>query len=191
MKQAETLANEIIEKNLAITDEILTIPDAEKKFAGGVNGIYIFDKIKPKVDQVNVVLIPDWNVNCCAGPHLSHTGEVGKIGIPRANFKAQKQQCEFIVELNPTAQPEPANQKVKKWEANAKKSTKKPQKPVEDDKPVAPLTAAELAKASNVQNVTEEIFSDLFKELQLDDQKKAELKEKLLPAVKTKLAVLS
>ena len=59
---------------------------------------------------------------------MASTGEIGKIGIPRFNFKAQKQQCEFIVELNPTAQAQPANQKAKKWEANAKKSTKQPSK---------------------------------------------------------------
>ena len=59
-----------------------------------------------------------------------------------------------------------------------------------EEKIIPPLTPSELSKASNVQILSESLLDEIFKELQLDDQKKAAAKEKLLPSVKTKLTTL-
>ena len=57
-------------------------------------------------------------VNCCAGPHLSNTSEIGPIVISRVNFRPQKNECELVVDLKPAEDPKAG--KKKKWEKKKK-----------------------------------------------------------------------
>jgi len=52
--------------------------------------------VPQSVKLLNVVLIDDWNVNCCGGTHCKTTGEVPPIKILRTNFRANKNEVQFV-----------------------------------------------------------------------------------------------
>lgn len=72
--EVEKLVNEAIEKNVPMKCEEMTLEDARKMGALGV-----FDK--KYGNKVKVYSIYDFSKEICGGPHVSHTGELGKFRI--------------------------------------------------------------------------------------------------------------
>lgn len=100
IEKIEQLANKKIKEDLPIKMFEMDREKAEEKY-----GNIIYDKfpVPEHVKKLTITQIPNWNINCCLGPHLDTTGEIGKIKItnvrPRTNrkelevsFKVQKQQ---------------------------------------------------------------------------------------------------
>lgn len=77
--------------------------EAENKYKNNlVNNTYIYDKIPvpEKIQQLTVLHIPDWNVNCCGGKHVAKTGDIGGIKVQRVNHRKEpKNELEFVFEL--------------------------------------------------------------------------------------------
>jgi tryptophanyl-tRNA synthetase len=98
----EELINQKIRENVDITVTPMDRKEAEAKYRDKpVNGMFIYDKfpVPESVTQVNVLEIPDWNVNCCSGTHLKKTGEVRPIKITRQNYRENKKELQFVFEL--------------------------------------------------------------------------------------------
>ena len=76
LQKIEDLANEAVQKDYKVTKEEMAYEDAIK------SGALAFFKLKypPKV---NVYSVGEFSKELCGGPHVSHTGEVGKIKITK------------------------------------------------------------------------------------------------------------
>ncbi|MBI2677020.1 MAG: alanine--tRNA ligase [Candidatus Yanofskybacteria bacterium] len=76
IKKVEDLVNEVIKKDLPVTKEEMPYEEALK------TGALSFFKLKypPKV---NVYSVGDFSKELCGGPHVSHTGEIGKFSIKK------------------------------------------------------------------------------------------------------------
>ncbi|MEK7138926.1 MAG: alanine--tRNA ligase-related protein [Patescibacteria group bacterium] len=76
LKKIEYLANEVVEKDYKVLKEEMDYEDAIK------SGALAFFKLKyPK--RVDVYTIGDFSKELCGGPHVSRTGEIGKIKITK------------------------------------------------------------------------------------------------------------
>ena len=76
IQKVEDLVNEQIQKDLAVTCEEMSYEDAKKS---GAIGLFT-DKYG---DKVKVYAIGDFSKEICGGPHVSHTGELGKFKIKK------------------------------------------------------------------------------------------------------------
>jgi alanyl-tRNA synthetase len=97
MEEIERLANQKIEENLAIEMFEMDRGEAEKKF-----GAIIYDKfpVPSHVKRLTITKIKDWNINCCLGPHVRTTGEIGRIKILKWRARQSRKELEisFVVE---------------------------------------------------------------------------------------------
>ena len=97
MKEIERLANQKIEENVPIEMFEMDREEAERKF-----GKIIYDKfpVPSHVKRLTITQIKNWNINCCLGPHLKTTGEIGRIRITkwRARQKRKELEISFVVE---------------------------------------------------------------------------------------------
>ena len=76
IQQVEDLVNEQIQKDLMVTCEEMSYEEAKKS---GAIGLFT-DKYG---DKVKVYTIGDFSKEICGGPHVSHTGELGKFKIKK------------------------------------------------------------------------------------------------------------
>ena len=76
IKQVEDLVNEQIERNLPVTCEEMSYEDAKKS---GAIGLFT-DKYG---DKVKVYTIGDFSKEICGGPHVTHTGDMGRFKIKK------------------------------------------------------------------------------------------------------------
>ena len=79
-KKVEELANGWVERELEVKKEIMPLEEARKLGAIGVfgeknpNTVNVYSVLDPKAGEVN-------SREFCGGPHISHTGKIGKIKI--------------------------------------------------------------------------------------------------------------
>ncbi len=76
IKQVEDLVNEQIQKDLKVTCEEMSYEDAKKS---GAIGLFT-DKYG---DRVKVYTIGDFSKEICGGPHVTHTGNMGRFKIKK------------------------------------------------------------------------------------------------------------
>ena len=76
IKQVEDLVNEQIERDLPVTCEEMSYEDAKKS---GAIGLFT-DKYG---DKVKVYTIGDFSKEICGGPHVTHTGDMGRFKIKK------------------------------------------------------------------------------------------------------------
>ena len=74
IKDIEKLINDAIAQDLPVTYEELPIEEAKKTGA-----LYFFKEKYP--DRVKVYSVGDFSKEFCGGPHVTHTGEIGKFKI--------------------------------------------------------------------------------------------------------------
>jgi len=74
LKKVEELVNEVIQRNLDVVCEEMTIGEAKKQGAQGVFCSKYGEKVK-------VYSIGDFSKEICAGPHVKNTSEIGKFKI--------------------------------------------------------------------------------------------------------------
>jgi alanyl-tRNA synthetase len=72
----EGLVNEQIERDLAVTSQEMTLDGAR---ASGAIGLFE----ERYGDRVRVYTIGDFSAEVCGGPHVEHTGELGRFRIVR------------------------------------------------------------------------------------------------------------
>ncbi len=76
IKQVEDLVNEQIQRDLPVTCEEMSYEDAKKS---GAIGLFT-DKYG---DKVKVYTIGDFSKEICGGPHVAHTGDMGRFKIKK------------------------------------------------------------------------------------------------------------
>lgn len=76
IKQVEDIVNEQIQKDLPVTCEEMSYEEAKNS---GAIGLFT-DKYG---DKVKVYTIGDFSKEICGGPHVTHTGELGKFKIKK------------------------------------------------------------------------------------------------------------
>lgn len=76
LKEVERLVNELIQKDVPVTMEIMALEDAKKQ------GALAFFTQKYE-EKVKVYTIGDFSKEVCGGPHAQHTGELGKFVIKK------------------------------------------------------------------------------------------------------------
>lgn len=76
IKKVEDLVNEVVQKDLLVTKEEMPYEEAVK------TGALSFFKQKYPA-MVNVYSVDDFSKELCGGPHVSHTGEIGKFKITK------------------------------------------------------------------------------------------------------------
>ena len=76
IKQVEDLVNEQIKRDLPVTCEEMSYEDAKKS---GAIGLFT-DKYG---DKVKVYTIGDFSKEICGGPHVTHTGDMGRFKIKK------------------------------------------------------------------------------------------------------------
>ena len=74
--RVEALVNEQIQKALPITMEVMTLEEAQK-----LNATALF--AAKYGEQVKVFTIGDFSKEVCGGPHVAHTGLLGKFRIQK------------------------------------------------------------------------------------------------------------
>jgi len=75
-QEVEKLVNEVIEKDLLIELEEMTLEEAKAKGAMGVFESKYGERVK-------VYTINDFSKEICAGPHAERTGELGHFRISK------------------------------------------------------------------------------------------------------------
>ena len=88
-EEIESRVNEIIHKDLPVTEMFLTKSEAE--------AAYNLEKLPDRTgDKIRIVEIGDYDACACIGPHLTRTGDIGgfrivstdhKNGVLRIRFK--------------------------------------------------------------------------------------------------------
>lgn len=74
IKATEDLVNEKIQADMAVTREEMTVEEAKKKGALG-----LFEQ--KYGEKVSVYTMGDFSCEICGGPHVTHTGELGRFKI--------------------------------------------------------------------------------------------------------------
>ena len=78
LKQVEDIVNEVIDRDLPVSFETMTVEEAKEK------GAIAFFESKYG-EQVKVYSVGDFSKEVCGGPHVEHTGSMG-------HFRIQKEQ---------------------------------------------------------------------------------------------------
>ena len=76
LEKVENIVNEQIARDLPVTCEEMTLEEAKKSGAMGLFENKYGDKVK-------VYTIGDFSKEICGGPHVTHTGELGKFKIKK------------------------------------------------------------------------------------------------------------
>ena len=74
IKRVEDIVNEQIKRDLPVTFEVMSLEQAKKSGAIALFG-------EKYGEQVKVYSIGDFSKEVCGGPHVKHTGELGKFRI--------------------------------------------------------------------------------------------------------------
>ncbi|MGC9610816.1 MAG: alanine--tRNA ligase [Minisyncoccia bacterium] len=78
IKKVEDIVNGKIREDLPVHFELLTVDEAKSNGALGV-----FEEKYAKMDKVKVYFVGDYSKEICGGPHVTHTGEIGKFKITK------------------------------------------------------------------------------------------------------------
>ncbi len=74
LQKVEAIVNEQVQKDMIVTKKIIPLDEAKKLGAIGLFG-------EKYGDSVSVYIMGDYSKEFCGGPHVEHTGQVGKFKI--------------------------------------------------------------------------------------------------------------
>ncbi len=91
-------------------DAVLTRRDAPfeietihigRKDAEATYGNIIYDKfpVPAHIQHLSLARIKDWNINCCLGPHVKTTGEIGAIKIASWRHRQNRSELEISFDV--------------------------------------------------------------------------------------------
>lgn len=100
VNRLEERVNEVIGRNLLVREEFLARADAERT--------YDLARLPDTADEkIRIVHIGDYDACPCSGPHVSHTGEIGRFRIVSTSFESGALRVRFKL-----AQPQSKEQHV-------------------------------------------------------------------------------
>jgi len=94
--EIEKQANDKIKENVPIQIFDMQREQAEKQFG---NKIYDKFPIPSYIKNLKVVVIDNWNWNCCIGQHYQKTGEIGSIKITKTRFRNSRNELEISFDI--------------------------------------------------------------------------------------------
>jgi len=96
IENIESVSNKIIEKCLEIEEFEMNRVEAEQLF-----GTTMYDAfpVPDHIKRLNIVRIPDWNLNACNHSHLKNTSEIGIIHIRKVRLRKAREQLEISFEI--------------------------------------------------------------------------------------------
>lgn len=96
IEKIESASNKKIEECLEIEEFEMSRAEAEHMY-----GTTMYDAfpVPDHIKKLNIVRIPDWNLNACNHPHLKNTSEIGKIHIRKVRFRKAREQLEISFEI--------------------------------------------------------------------------------------------
>ncbi len=96
MEEIEKLANNKVQENAAIEMFEIGRKEAEAKYG---NIIYDRFQVPSHIQTLSLTMIKGWNINCCLGPHVKTTGEIGKIKILKYRARPSRNELEISFEV--------------------------------------------------------------------------------------------
>jgi alanyl-tRNA synthetase len=96
IKKIEEEANNKIKENAEIKVLDMQREDAEKEYG---NKIYDKFPVPTHIKNLKVVVIEDWNWNCCIGEHYKTTGEIDSIKIRKWRFRNTRNELEISFDV--------------------------------------------------------------------------------------------
>jgi Ser-tRNA(Ala) deacylase AlaX len=78
IKMIENKINEIINSNLELNDEFITLEEAQTKFD--------LKRVPEGQGKIRIVRIGDYDATTCIGQHVKNTSEIGKFKIISSNY---------------------------------------------------------------------------------------------------------
>ena len=79
LKKIESRVNEIIKKNLDVSEKFISRQDAESKFN--------LERLPEDVgDKIRIIQVGDYDACPCIGQHVSNTSEIGEFKIVSSSF---------------------------------------------------------------------------------------------------------
>ncbi|MCX6711713.1 MAG: alanyl-tRNA editing protein [Candidatus Woesearchaeota archaeon] len=95
--EIEKQANAKIQENVPIQVLDMQRAQAEQQFG---NKIYDKFPIPSHIKNLKVIVIDDWNWNCCIGQHFQKTGEIGTIKITKTRFRNSRNELEISFDIS-------------------------------------------------------------------------------------------
>ncbi|HOP50767.1 MAG TPA: hypothetical protein PK887_09115 [Ignavibacteriales bacterium] len=95
IKQIEKRVNDIIQQNLPVFEEFITLEEAEKIF----NLERLPDEAKVN-GKIRIIKVGDYDACPCIGLHVSNTSEIGKFKIISSSFENDILRIRFKLERN-------------------------------------------------------------------------------------------
>ena len=74
----DTRVNEIIQKNLSVTETYMSKEEAQRS--------YTMEKVPSHAENIRIVKVGDYDACPCIGPHVGHTREIGQFKIVSTSF---------------------------------------------------------------------------------------------------------
>jgi alanyl-tRNA synthetase len=96
IKDIESLANQKIAEDAPIEMMEMDREEAERKFG---NAMYDKFLVPAHVRCLTIASIEGWNVNCCLGPHVKTTGEIGPLKITHHMARPARKELEISFEV--------------------------------------------------------------------------------------------
>ena len=88
IQSVEAAVNEIIAKNIELTEEFISRKEAEANYFTG--------KLPSEAgDQIRIVKIGNYDACPCIGPHVKSTAEIGQFSIATADWDQNVQRIRF------------------------------------------------------------------------------------------------
>jgi alanyl-tRNA synthetase len=96
IQEIERLANSKITEDVPVEMFEMDRREAEQKF-----GNIIYDKfpVPAHVKRLTITRIEGWNMNCCLGPHMKTTGEIGWLRITHHRARPNRKELEISFEV--------------------------------------------------------------------------------------------
>ncbi|KYR02229.1 putative alanyl-tRNA synthetase [Tieghemostelium lacteum] len=156
VKKIQDEANRIIKENIPFHTQKMSRKEAEEKYKSGVNNTFIYDKfpVPEAIQEITVVELKDWNVNCCAHSHLKSTGEIGAISITGINHRASKNELEFRFDILASL---PDN--------NNNNNNNKDKKQTTNNSKVESTESGLSSKDTNIQHISQEIYNIISRDI--------------------------
>jgi Ser-tRNA(Ala) deacylase AlaX len=96
IQQIEKQANNKIQENVDIKVLDMQRDAAEQQFG---NKIYDKFPVPAHIKNLKIVVIEDWNWNCCIGQHFQKTSEIGIIKIIKTRFRNSRNELEISFDI--------------------------------------------------------------------------------------------
>lgn len=89
-------ANDKVMEDVEIAEFEMDRSEAENHFG---QKIYDAFPVPAGVERLRIVLIQDWNANCCIERHVETTGQIGQIAIGKPRFRNAKRELEIEFDI--------------------------------------------------------------------------------------------